>query len=227
MNRLLPRILIVAKFSLLCLSLLSLLVIIAVSVFSSEGERHSIGGYSLLSVQSSSMSPTLEAGDVILIRSIDPSSLKEGDVVTFFSPDPARKGEMVTHRIDHFTNIGSGKAFISKGDASSSCDLYPVPVDQVIGSCIFRFPKAGYGISFLCSPLGYWLLILFPISLILLLQLFRFFRLFFLYRSQQIEELKRQQEQLNREQRRLDNTIAYYQFLNRQLEQMSSIHPKQ
>lgn len=222
MKRFFPRILIIFKSSILFLPLLALLAIITVSVLSPEKNGYSIAGYSLLSVQSNSMSPTLEAGDLILTRPVDVASLQEGDVVTFYSPDPARSGEKVTHRIDHFTKIGSIKAFVSKGDASSSCDLYPVPVDQVTGVCVVRFAKVGYVITFLCSSVGYWLLIIFPLFLFLLLQLIRFFRLFFLYRSQQIEELQRQREQLNRNRLQLENTIAYYQFLNRRLEQ---IHP--
>ena len=75
---------------------------------------------------------------------------------------------------------------------------------------------------FLCSSVGYWLLIIFPLLFFLLLQLIRFFRLFFRYRSQQIEELQRQKEQLSRDLLQLENTIAYYQFLNRRLEQ---VHP--
>lgn len=222
MKRLLPRILIILKSCLLFLPVLGLLAIISISVLSPEKAGYSIAGYSLLSVQSDSMSPTLEAGDLILTRPVDISSLQEGDVVTFYSPDPARRGEKVTHRIDHFTKIGNRKAFVSKGDSSSSCDLYPVPVDQVTGAYVVRFPKVGYIIMFLCSSVGYWLLIIFPLLFFLLLQLIRFFRLFFRYRSQQIEELQRQREQLNRDRLQLENTIAYYQFLNRRLEQ---VHP--
>ena len=105
MKRLLPRILIILKSCLLFLPVLGLLAIISISVLSPEKAGYSIAGYSLLSVQSDSMSPTLEAGDLILTRPVDISSLQEGDVVTFYSPDPARRGEKVTHRIDHFTKI--------------------------------------------------------------------------------------------------------------------------
>lgn len=77
MKRLLPRILIILKSCLLFLPVLGLLAIISISVLSPEKAGYSIAGYSLLSVQSDSMSPTLEAGDLILTRPVDISPYKK------------------------------------------------------------------------------------------------------------------------------------------------------
>ena len=214
------------KRLLFILSLLSLLFVLFTCFVLQAGEGPSIAGYSLLSVQSDSMSPALEAGDIILTRPVDPNALKEGDIVTFFSPDPARSGEKVTHRIHHFIQIEGGSAFISKGDASSSLDLYPVPVDQVVGICIARFPKLGYFFQFLRSPLGYLLLVVLPLFLLLCLQLIRLFQLLFQSHLQEVERRQRQQAQINREREQLADTAAYYRFLIRQLENNKDLPPE-
>ena len=46
----------------------------------------SIAGYTPMTVQSDSMAPTFEKGDLILIRKCDPATLEEGDIIKINIP---------------------------------------------------------------------------------------------------------------------------------------------
>ena len=51
-------------------------------------------------VRTDSMAATdFAAGDLIVVRTVDPTALGEGDIVTFVSRDPDSYGETVTHKI--------------------------------------------------------------------------------------------------------------------------------
>jgi signal peptidase I len=102
---------------------------------------------------SGSMSPTIPAGSVAFARSVDASDLKTGDVVSVFTDDGAR----VTHRVVTVNGTGSERILVLKGDANSTPDAETYPVTSA-DRVIWSIADVGYGISFLGSPLGLFLL---------------------------------------------------------------------
>jgi signal peptidase len=78
------------------------------------GEAPNLFGYYLYSIETESMSPTLPVGSVILSRKLaDPSTLKQGEIVTFFNVE----GKRVTHRIVQVSKDMDGNpVFRTKGD---------------------------------------------------------------------------------------------------------------
>jgi len=103
------------------------------------------GGMSL-TVLTGSMAPTIQPGDVVVTRGVNPEqaqTLQVGDVITFlpYADDPM----LVTHRIIGKTVGHDGFAFITQGDANNVVDSWgPVEDYQIRGALMFTVPKVGY-----------------------------------------------------------------------------------
>lgn len=90
------------------------------------GERvPSVFGYSVLFVSSGSMSPSIDKGDIIIIKPADEYVC--GDIITFF---PHGSSYSTTHRI---VDITDGGEFVTQGDANNVADREGVQKEQVVG----------------------------------------------------------------------------------------------
>lgn len=101
-----------------------------VLICNSQGKTASLFGTVIMKVITGSMEPSIHEGDYIIIKKTDVSSLKEGDIICFYSQDEAIYNIPNTHRITGITDKGE---FITKGDACTSDDSARVPVDRIIG----------------------------------------------------------------------------------------------
>ncbi len=126
-------------------------------------------GWRFSNIVSGSMSPTMEAGTLVVSHAIDPASLKVGDAIVFRSVDNPRNE--VCHRIvDIPTTLPL--TYKTKGDAYPSPDPWTLPAANVVGKVEYSFPLAGYYVSFLKTNIGLFLGLIVP-ALILLLVFFR------------------------------------------------------
>lgn len=115
--------------------LLALLVVLAVYLVAMKalGKIPSVFGYSVLRVVSPSMEDTIPTGEYILIKKTDPASVKEGDIITFYSTDPAIYMQANTHRVVAVEQGESGLLFTTKGDHNPVEDDVKVPQANLIG----------------------------------------------------------------------------------------------
>lgn len=107
-----------------------------------KGNVPAIFGYRILNVISGSMEPWIETGSYIIIRETDSKDLVIGDVITFISKEPAIYGMYNTHRIyDICKDTYTGEIlFITKGDAYSETDAYPVHEEDIVGKVVKILP---------------------------------------------------------------------------------------
>jgi signal peptidase len=123
-------------------------------------------------VLSSSMSPELRAGDVILVTETPTDSISTGDVITFRSSRaPTASGgdaEYVTHRVVEVVERDGGTYFRTKGDANDAPDRRLVPSEAVAGNVVFSLPLAGHVVLFARSQLGFVALVVAPLALLVL-----------------------------------------------------------
>lgn len=88
---------------------IGMMIFTIISVTTFDRADRKLFGYSTFIVMSDSMSATdFDAGDLVLIKETDPSTLKVGDIIAFQSPDEANYGEIVTHKIRELTTDESG-----------------------------------------------------------------------------------------------------------------------
>jgi len=107
-------------------------------------------------VPSTSMLPTLNVGDLIIVRGVDATTVKPGDIIVFNVPQPYDRypPSPIVHRVFDVRFENGKPAFITKGDNLPSPDGWLVPAENVIGICIWRIPYLGYPALFLRTPYG-------------------------------------------------------------------------
>jgi len=93
-------------------------------------------GWRPVVITAGSMSPSIRAGDVILIEDAG-RQLAQGSVITF--DDPVDPGQTVTHRV--FEVVEGG--YVTKGDANPTPDPIQVSEDQVRGAARLVVPFVG------------------------------------------------------------------------------------
>ena len=90
-----------------------------------------IGNRAIVWVMTDSMEDEIPARSYIRIRKADPSEIKVGDVITFYSDDVALRGNLNTHRVVEITD--GGKSFVTKGDNNLGNDKLPARAESVVG----------------------------------------------------------------------------------------------
>ncbi|MDA0161888.1 signal peptidase I [Solirubrobacter ginsenosidimutans] len=108
----------------------------------------------LATVMSGSMAPTIDTGDVVLLKRLDRPA-RVGDIVSVSVPDEARTRfgypPVVIHRIVVIARDG---AITTKGDAHRTPDPFSVPSTAVTTRVFATVPAAGRIVAFLGSTLG-------------------------------------------------------------------------
>lgn len=163
------------------------------------GKDAALFGYKPYIVTSNSMQDTFQAGDLTVSKQVDPATLEPGDIVTFRSIDPVNYGQVVTHKIKSITTYEGEPAFVTYGTATGVEDAYPVPFSQVLGQYQFRLPGMGNFFYFLKSTAGYVTVILLPFLILIILQAVKFFKLVGQYKEEQRAELNTERAQLQAE----------------------------
>jgi signal peptidase I len=108
----------------------------------------------LATVMSASMAPTINTGDMVLLKKLD-GAPQVGDVVTVSVPADARNRfgypPVVIHRI---VRIDARGVVTTKGDAYEKVDPFDVPSSALSTKVVATVPAAGRVFAFLGSPLG-------------------------------------------------------------------------
>lgn len=96
------------------LSLIMLMGLLVSCGGASQDKPMAFFGYSPMVVQTPSMSPLFEAGDLIFInQNVSPEDIKVGDVICFFDPAQPGMNFPITHRVIDFDENGRA---ITAGD---------------------------------------------------------------------------------------------------------------
>jgi signal peptidase I len=94
-------------------------------------------GWQSTVVMSGSMSPKIQVGDVVVVRPVQTSQLRPGQVLLVDDPDHA--GEMRLHRLVQ----RRGDELVLRGDANGHEDSSPVSLTAVHGVGTIRVPSVG------------------------------------------------------------------------------------
>ena len=116
-------------------------------------------------VYTGSMEPAIPVGGIVVIKPVNPDTLKVGEIICF--KIESESSTTVTHRIFNITD----KGFITKGDANEDPDQWIVKKENVIGKVIAVIPLIGYVGYFVRTPIGFILLIIIPASAIIIMEI--------------------------------------------------------
>lgn len=110
-------------FILVVIAIISVYAFIQLNV--QNKEYINIFGYSVFSAETGSMSPTIEKGDIVIIKIGD--EIRENDIITY-----QKENVLITHRIAKI----DGDTIIARGDYNNTDDE-PIKKENVIGKTVF------------------------------------------------------------------------------------------
>lgn len=197
-----------------------MMIFTVVSVTTFNRNDRDLFGFKMYIVNSDSMSATdFNAGDLILVKEVDPSTLNVGDVITFMSQDTDSFGETITHKIRKLTTDAEGNpGFITYGTTTDTDDETIVTYPYVLGRYQRRVPGLGTFFNFLKTTPGYFVCIFIPFMLIILYEGVKFFNLFRRYKKEQMEEMQAEKDKIEAEKLENAKMLEELRALKAQLE---------
>lgn len=200
-----------------------MMIFTVVSVNTFDRSDRSLFGLKMFIVLSDSMSKTdFDAGDLVLVKEVDPKDLKEGDIIAYTSQNTSNYGETVTHKIRRLTTDANGApGFITYGTTTDTDDETVVTYPYVLGKYKSHIPKVGKFFMFLKTTPGYIVCILIPFLVLILIQGLNCIRLFRRYKYEQEQEMKEEREKIAEERAENQKVMEELLALKAQLAQQN------
>jgi signal peptidase len=138
----------------------ALLLVAVVLPFAVFIAPQAVGAEHAYVVVSSSMSPTIHAGDTVIVNEVPAKAVEEGDIITFIDGERAtiQQGQasenLITHRVTDVQRTEQGLAFKTKGDANEEADRGFVPASALVGRVMVTIPFIGHVITFAGTTTG-------------------------------------------------------------------------
>ena len=197
-----------------------MMIFTVISVTTFNRNDRSLFGYKMYIVNSDSMAATdFKAGALILVKEVVPSTLKEGDIITFMSQNANSFGETVTHKIRRLTTDAEGNpAFVTYGTTTGVDDETVVTYPYVLGQYQKQVPGLGTFFNFLKTTPGYFVCIFTPFMLIIIYEAVKFFNLFRQYKQEQMEQMQAERDQIQAEKEENTRMLEELKALKAQLE---------
>ena len=132
----------------------------------------SILGYTPLVVETDSMKPTFESGDLIFIKKCDTSKLNEGDIITFHTIIDNQYA-LNTHRIQKIDEANGVRSYTTIGDNNNGvADQHVISDGDIVGQYIGHVSGLGKVMNFLSSSMGFLIVIVLPMLLFFIYQVY-------------------------------------------------------
>ena len=166
----------VKKVASIALSVVMWIIILVAALYAfttlatrEDGSVSDIAGFTPLAVQSDSMAPTFNKGDLIIIQKCDTSKLEVGDIVTFHTIID-NEYALNTHRIAAIDEVNGMRSFTTKGDNNDVADTHII--SDIVGKYVFALPQMGKVMDFLSSSMGFLIVIVLPMLLFFIYQVY-------------------------------------------------------
>lgn len=201
-----------------------MMIFTIVSVSTFDRNDRSLFGYKAFIVLTDSMSKTdFDAGDLVLVKEVDPSTLKEGDIIAYISQNFENFGKTVTHKIRKLTTDADGQpGFVTYGTTTDTDDETIVTYPYILGKYSKHIPKVGTFFQFLKTTPGYIVCILIPFLLLILLEGIRCIRLFRKYKAEQQASLQEERKKIEAERAEAQRMMQELLQMKAQMAQSSS-----
>ena len=160
---------IITGIKIICVIVLFMLVaVLAIQRFSNNDVA--IAGIRIFNVVTGSMIPVYNVGDVVIVKEVDPDTLKVGDDISYLGKEDTFAGKVITHRIIRVEKTSIGKRFITQGVANDAQDPM-IDESQVYGKVLGK----SYVLSVLTGltqNMGLFYTVIFvPVAVLMFLQI--------------------------------------------------------
>lgn len=188
---------------LVCLIVFFLLFYIVSSQLHSNDENYK-SPISIYTIVSPSMTPVINVYDVVVNAKVnDPSTIVPGDIITYKSAAANSEGMTITHRVIEVSKLPDGTyEYMTQGDNNKEPDSLYVTFDNVIGKEILIIPYIGHIQFLIANQKGWLILLLIPIFIYLIREVFKLIDLFHLRKK--VDKVVGTTEENFIEQRRLE-----------------------
>ena len=119
---------------------LIMIIISKVSMLFTGKQYFEIFGYSVFTVSTGSMEPTISQNDIVIVKKTN--DIKVNDIVTY-----EKDGNYITHRVISM----SDDTLVTKGDANNTNDI-SIPRTSLVGKVINIFEKGGVWQKIFTTP---------------------------------------------------------------------------
>lgn len=128
-----------------------IIVFISITIITQKvtNNKESFLGFRIFRVQTGSMIPKYQVGDVILVKSKDIEKIKIGDDITYLGEEGVVKGVLITHRVIDIEEMDGKRAFHTQGIANNLEDPI-VYGEQINGVVQFRM----FFLTLICKMLN-------------------------------------------------------------------------
>ncbi len=196
-----------------------MMIFTIVSVNTFDRNDRDIFGLRCYIVLSDSMSATdFDAGDLVLVKEVDPTTLQEGDIIAYQSQNSENYGATVTHKIRAKTTDANGNpGFITYGTTTDVDDETVVTYPFILGKYQMALPKVGTFFQFLKTPQGYIVCILIPFLLLIIYQGLNCVKIFKMYKAEQMAELQAEKDALEAQRKQSEEMMAQLLAMQQQM----------
>lgn len=215
-----------------CGVILLIALILAVSLINSrrKGYREytEIFGSAYLAVETNSMEPTINAGDLIKVKTIsskDASGLKEGDIITFIDSQILNgQRKLNTHRILQVKSDNNGVYFITHGDNNPEGMNETVRPNELVG--LYKGKAGGIGkiASFMRTSAGFFVFVVLPTLIIVIIAAVNFVMVFI--KEKKVQTVASVQEKEDERERIRQELLAEMQANNNAAEPVKKEEPQ-
>lgn len=160
-NKVVNKILTVLKVVLTVLVLSICLIIIVQKV---TNNKFTIGGISIYTIASNSMSPYFEIGDMLLAKSVDSNSLQVGDDIVYQGEKGSVSGKIITHRLIKVDN--DNDIFVTKGINNTAEDP-SIESRQIYGLVIYKFKFLSFLSKLLMNDYIFYFIVFVPFTVLI------------------------------------------------------------
>ena len=197
-----------------------MMVFTIVSVNTFNRNDRNLFGMRFYIVLSDSMAATdFDAGDLVVVKEVDPTTLKEGDIIAYQSQNSENYGATVTHKIRAKTTDAKGNpGFITYGTTTNVDDETVVTYPFILGQYKAALPKVGTFFQFLKTPQGYIVCILIPFLLLIIYQGLNCVKIFRMYKAEQMAELQAEKDALEAQRKQSEAMMAQLLAMQKQME---------
>lgn len=131
-----------------------------------RGQAPKLFGLSFMRVLTGSMEPTIPENSLVVVRTADPASVKEDDVISFYAQ--VGSSQIInTHRVVEVIEQNGQTTFRTQGDANAASDPSLVSDQNLVGRVVFHSHILGVIVTFLCKPYIFLPLVLIPLMIII------------------------------------------------------------
>lgn len=132
-----------------------------------SNNKISFFNYRMFSVASGSMEPKYNIGDVLFLKTKDPSQIKIGDDVTYQGTSGDFAGKVITHQVQEINKGQDGKYyFVTRGIANVIEDPI-VSEDQIFGVVVYKSIVLSFVYSIIGTTLGLFICVVLPLMYII------------------------------------------------------------